>query len=132
MNQEEADKLMVAAINKRVQRGRRVTLGAVGRPSFTPPPCARPGCPSLADIEERDFDPTRPFFCEADCFRLVRQFVTESEQHTGVIPKLAMYPLWLAWKTTLKGLEPLDDLSREARRKAGQRSAELRRSPQRV
>lgn len=66
------DRLLIAAVNQRVQRGRRVARGDIERPRFTPPRCYRPGCNRPADIEEKDYTGTRPYWCSARCFRIER------------------------------------------------------------
>ena len=93
MKRSPEDAALIAAVNKRVARGRRVGGGETAKPTFTPPRCSRPGCLNVADVNERDFTGTRPYFCtDPECFQAVREYVSSSGQSSSAVPNLTFMP----------------------------------------
>jgi hypothetical protein len=73
MKRDEVGEAMKAAINARVQRHARKERASVeAHPRRWQPPRCSNCRRKPADVEERDYDPTRPWFCGWTCFRLFR------------------------------------------------------------
>lgn len=77
------DRLLVAAVNRRVQRRSGAKAGARVR-------CA--SCPQIV-LDADPSDAERPWFCSAACFRWARDYVSRTSQTHKALPDLAQMPV---------------------------------------